>query len=196
VANGAWRFAWREAYFGDPETSPGSDKLDKAWYKKNIVTRQGANSLPGIPPKWYFKIHRMVEPYLEEALRRAALVAPEYKIARAGGFVFRHIRHDPDRPLSMHAFGCAYDIDPGRNYAIMFRKGDKLSKKGNPPVAWSEEYYRYWPNGVPEAYVQAMSSCGFTWGNDWDEDGSTHDHRWLDPMHFEWMARDGNQFDV
>ena len=190
------KYSEAPAFFGMPETSKGSDKLNKKWYRENIVELQGKHALPGVPPKWYFKIHRKVLPYIREGLRRAMLVAPEYKIKSIGGFVFRHIRHDPRRPLSMHAFGCAFDIDPGRNYAIMFAKGDKLSKDGPPPKAWSPEYYKFWPNGVPEAWVQAMASCGFTWGNDWDEDGSTDDHRWLDPMHFEWMARDGNQFDV
>jgi hypothetical protein len=131
----------------------------------------------------------MVEPYLREGLRRAQLSAPDYHVLRIGGFVFRHIRHDPSRPLSMHALGCAFDIDAKVNYARTFKRGET-------PEAWSEEYYKIWPRGVPAAWVQAMASVGFTWGNDWDEDGSTADHRWLDPMHFEWIARDGNQFDV
>ena len=175
-------------FFGDPETSPRSNRLDKSWYKKNIVELHGSRALPGVPAKWYFKIHRRVEPYIREGLRRALLSCP-YRIGRIGGFVFRHIRNDPRRNLSMHALGGAFDIDSKRNRGLQF-------KRGKSPKAWTPEYYKIWPDGVPEEFVQALSSCGFAWGNDWDEDGSTDDHRWLDPMHFEWIARDGNQFEV
>lgn len=176
-------------FFGMPETSKGSDVLDKKWFKANIVERQGKKALPGVPPKWYFKMHRVVEPYMREGLRRARLSCPQYTIDRIGGFVFRHIRHDPRRRLSTHALGCAFDVNSRDNRAVQF-------KRGKAPKAWSPEYMKIWPNGVPQAFVQAMSSVGFAWGSDWDEDGKTEDHTFLDPMHFEWIARDGNSIEV
>lgn len=172
----------REVYkiFGNP----GAGELDKDWFRKNIVECHGKTRLPGVPGKWYVQIHRLVEPYLREALRRAQLVAPEYKIERCGSFNFRHSRHDPSKPLSMHSFGIAVDINPRDNYSRTF-------PKGKAPPAWSSEYNDIWPRGVPKAFVEAFSSCGFAWGNDWDEDGFSVDHTYYDPMHFEWVARDG-----
>ena len=55
---------------------------------------------------------------------------------------------------------------------------------------------KYWPKGVPRGFVEAFQSCGFAWGSDWDEDGLTTDHTWQDPMHNEWIARDGNSIEV
>jgi len=165
---------------------PGHGELDRRWYKENIVEchRSLGNQLPGVPSKWWVKIHQVVEPYLREALRRAAESAPEYKIVRIGGFVFRHKRHDPTKPLSTHSWGVAVDINPRENFSRRFRRGEA-------PVAWSDEYMAIWPNGVPRAFVEAFQSCGFAWGSDWDEDGESTDHRYYDPMHFEWIARDG-----
>jgi hypothetical protein len=168
------------AFFGNP----GAGTVNKAWVYENIVECHGKTQLPGVPAKWYVKIHQLVEPYLREGLRRARLAAPEYRIERLGGFVFRHIRHDKSRPLSMHAFGCAVDIDPKKNFSRRFKKGEA-------PEAWSPEWMEIWPDGLPRAFVEAMQSCGFAWGSDWDEDGLSSDHTYLDSQHFEWIARDG-----
>ena len=178
-------------FFGSPETRKGSDVLSKAWYKANIIEchKKLGNQLPGVPDKWWVKIHRRCEPYLREGLRRALLTSP-YRIQRCGGFVFRHIRNDPDKDLSMHALGAAIDFDPEWNHARQYRKGEKV------PKAWSPEWVRLWPKGVDAKFVQAMGSCGWAWGSDWDEDGRTDDHLWQDPMHKEWIARDGNSIEV
>jgi hypothetical protein len=173
-------------FFGRPETHKGSDVLDRAWYKANIVEchKKLGNQLPGVPERWWVKTYRRCEPYLREGLRRASLTSP-YRIQRCGGFVFRHIRNDPDKDLSMHAFGAAIDFDPDWNYAYQYKRGADV------PKAWSPQWLRKWPKGIDEKFVQAMASCGWAWGSDWDEDGRTDDHLWQDPMHMEWIARDG-----
>jgi hypothetical protein len=156
-------------------------KPDKRWVRENIIT---VRDLPGVPRKWYVKVHRLAEPYVREALRRAMVVAPEYKLERFGCWVFRHIRHDPARPLSMHSWGIALDQNPATNFARTF-------KRGTAPAAWSDEYNAIWPDGVPRAWVEVVQSVGFAWGSDWDEDSVSTDHTYLDSMHFELVQRGG-----
>jgi len=166
--------------FGNPGTAA---KPDKKWKKQNIVT---VRDLPGVPPKWYFKCHKLAEPYFREGLRRASTVS-EYKIDRAASFVLRHIRHDPSRPLSLHSWGIAIDIDPARN------KG-KTFKRGECPEPWSEEWLKIWPNGVDSRFVVAMESVGLTWGGVWGRSGDDIAERakrvtYTDSMHFELRLR-------
>jgi len=170
------------AFYGDP--GKGRTTVRKAWYRDNIVECHGSNRLPGVPTKWYVKIHQLVEPYLREGLRRAQIAAPEYRIKRLGGFVFRNIQWDPDNPLSPHAYGCAVDIDYKDNRGITFERG-----KG--PVPWSEEWWKVWPRGLPEPFVRAMESCGFTWGGDWRGKRDVSKQSFFDPQHFEFFARFG-----
>lgn len=171
--------------------NPGSGKVDQKWKRDNIIEchQSHGNRLPGVPSRLYVHINKQIEPYLREALRRATASCPDYPIERLGGFVFRHIRHNSANPLSLHSWGIAVDINPHWNHGQTF-------KKGSGPKAWSDEWKAIWPNGVPKAFVQAFQSCGFAWGADWDEDGISHDHSFYDPMHFEWVARNGNSFEV
>ena len=176
----------QKGYFGDPETSKGSNVMSRNWYRDNIIECHESlgNRLPGIPARWYIKVHWMVEPYLREALRRCAITCPDYVIERLGNYHFRHIQNNPSKPLSMHSFGVAFDVNSADN-------GVERYSRGGAPAAYSPEYMARWPNGVPAEFVQCFTSCGFAWGSDWNEDGRTEDHTFLDPMHFEWVARDG-----
>lgn len=171
----------REVYrvFGNP----GTVKVDNAWKRAGIVT---VRDLPGVPHKWHVSLHKLAEPYFREGLRRAELAAPGYTIRRFGGFVFRHIRHKSNRPLSMHSWGIAADQNAEDNRGIRF---GVRSNKGKPPKAWTTAWLRLWPGGVPESFVQAMTSVGLTWGSDWDRDHDNQDHSYQDPMHFELVDR-------
>lgn len=153
--------------FGDP--SDGR-KVSKAWYRENIRTYRKDHALPGVNPRRYVKLHKLAEPYVREALRRAQQ-ASDYKIHAFGDFVYRHQRHDPRRPLSYHSFGIAFDINPKDNKAQRFK-----SKLAVPPP-WSPDWMKIWPNGMDRAFVEAIESVGFRWGGRWKP--------WTDKMHFE-----------
>jgi hypothetical protein len=156
---------------------PGSVKEpDENWIAENILDLR---DLPGVD-RWV-KIHRLVEPYLREGLRRAS-IASSYKIQRCGGFVHRHLRHQWWRALSLHCWA-AVDINPADNKARSFRRG-------RAPVPWSPEWMRIWPKGVDREFVEAMESAGWTWGGAWgarcgDIADRAKKARRLDPMHFE-----------
>jgi hypothetical protein len=160
------------ATFGDP----GKAEPDPRWVKANIVT---VRDLPGVPSKWYFECHKLAEPYIREGFRRAAAAAPDYKIERAASFVFRHQRHDVRRPLSYHSFGMAVDVDPARNRSITFRRLEDQPKPFD--AAWRKLY----PQGLPQAFVEAFESVGFAWGGRW--------RLFVDPMHFELVGRSDAQ---
>jgi hypothetical protein len=154
--------------FGDP----GAGQADPCWEKENIVELHGETAFPGVPGKWYFQTHKLIEPYAREGFRRAHL-SSSYVIERAASFVFRHIRYDDSLPLSYHSWGIAIDIDADRNFSRWFEPGER-------PEPWSEEWMAIWPKGVDKAFVDAMASCGFRWGGYWKT--------YCDPMHFEWLG--------
>lgn len=174
------------AIFGDP----GSITENKAWSRANLMDcheREG-NRLPGVPAKYWVTVHRVVEPYLREALRRTQIIAPDFVIEVLGCHNWRPIRHKVGNPLSLHSWAIAVDITPKVNRGIDV-------KKGQAPQAWTPEWDKMFPpdpRRLTKEVIQSFSSCGFAWGADWDEDGLTLDETWLDTMHLEWIARAGS----
>ena len=148
--------------------NPGTSKVDRAWKRENIVHAVG---LPGTWAGNGRYCHQLAEPYFREALRRCEKIGVVTYITRIGGFVFRHQRHDPSRPLSYHSWGIAFDINASDNSPRTLA-GD--------PEPWSAEWMRLWPDGVPRGLVESFESVGFSWGGRW--------RRWADPMHFELVA--------
>lgn len=156
--------------------NPGAGKVDAKWERTNIVKV----TIPGLPRA--IRTHRLVEPYIREAVRRALEACPGYRIVSAASFVFRHERWDESRPLSKHSWGVAIDINPDENELLRFKRGET-------PEAWSEGWMKSWPIGLPKEFVSAFQSVGFAWGADWNQDGTTTDHVDIDPMHFELVNR-------
>lgn len=164
------------AIYGDPGI--GRAAADPSWERANIITCRDKNghlpSLPGVPARLYLQIHRKAEPYAREALQAARDACPEHTIERAGCYVFRHQRHDPARPLSRHAWGCAIDIDADDNSARQFAPGKT-------PAPWSAAWREVWPRGLPQLFVVAMEAHGWEWGGRW--------RGFVDPMHFQLAVR-------
>lgn len=161
----------RQAYqvYGDP----GVGTVDKEWERANMVL---ARQLPGKKSKLY--VHRCVEPFLREALVRCDDAGVLDYITRLGCFNFRHQRHDTRRPLSYHAFGVAIDINPAQN-RVWYRTEveNKKKRRGRIPAPFEGEWFKYWPEGVPQDLVDAFVSVGWTWGGNWKS--------FVDPMHFQ-----------
>ena len=156
--------------------NPGVGGVDQDWYRKNIIELHGSTNVKGIPERWYFKIHKLVEGYLREGFRRAG-ISSEYRVRRAGGWNYRSKRKDKLRSLSLHSWGIAFDLDADVNYA-------KYLNPNSLPKPWSPEWMKVWPNGVDKPFVDAMASCGWSWGGYWKlKDG------YVDPMHWQFTGK-------
>lgn len=166
----------RVRIYGDPGMR--ATEVNAEWKRRNIVTCRDGNgdrpSMPGVPAKWYFETHRLVEPHARRAFEMARIGSPEYEIERAASFVFRHQRHDPARPLSLHSWGIAIDVDAAHNSARTFDRGAY-------PAPWSAAWMAIWPRGLPQGFVEGFESSGWTWGGRWA--------KYCDPMHFQWDRR-------
>lgn len=163
------------ARVGDIGNPSKHGKEDPEWVRANIVEchdRGDRPRMPGVPAKWWLKVHRLVEPRLRAGLQAALEACPDYQIQRIGGYVFRHQRHDPSRPLSTHAYGIAVDVDAYKNGAR------HLGSVQIEP--WSAQWLKIWPKGLPREWVEAMERHGWVWGGRWTG--------FVDPMHFQYTG--------
>lgn len=148
---------------GETFDSKGAIKVSRVWERASMTL---ARELPGYARPLY--VHRLAEPYLREALRRATWVAPDWAPGKIGCFNPRRQRHSASLPLSLHSWGVAVDIDsddnPGRN----------LRDRVEP---WTGAWTRLYPRGLPREVVEAIESVGWEWGGRW--------FPYVDPMHFQ-----------
>jgi hypothetical protein len=145
----------------------GSVVVSRAWERANMITARG---LPGYDRPVY--VHRQVEPYLREALRRAKGWGA---IERLGCFAPRHQRHDKSLPLSDHSWGIAVDINAEDNQG-RYPKA-LIAQVGRVPKPWDPLWHHVWPAGVTFEFVEAFESVGFEWAGRWTS--------FVDPMHFQ-----------
>lgn len=156
--------------YGDPRGRGGST-ASPTWQRENLTTivppfamRMGDIKITRIT------IHKACAASLSRVLQaiwdqsgRQQRVVDEWGVSAFGGsFNYRPMRGMTT--LSMHSFGCAIDLDPARNGL-----GDATPHFSKCPVV-----------------LKAFAAERWTWGGDWDGDGSTADQRRHDGMH--WQA--------
>lgn len=116
---------------------------DPAWVEANIAS--GEVALLGT-----VTCHRLVFPQLHAAMTEIAEAGLSDEIGDYGGcYVPRFIDRDPNKPLSMHAFGLAFDINVSTNQ--LGTRGDQ-----HPQV------------------VEILERWGFAWGGRWARPDPMH----------------------
>lgn len=177
--------------YGRPWLDDTSNRIDRIWERKNLRVAEhlwGAwNGKKSGESRLY--MHRLVEPYFREALYRCSDAGVLDYVTKVGCFNPRRMRHDtPEkaraenrrlRDWSRHTWGIAFDINDTANRGVYFN--------ARAPQPWSDAWRAVWPEGVPQALVEAFESVGFRWGGRWravDARGRV----FVDPMHFE-LAR-------
>lgn len=89
-----------------------------------------------------------------------------------GIYSCRHMNHDSSKPMSYHSWGMALDINWLENPA-----GNKLVTDI--------------PKGMRDEIIALRTNSNarvFRWGGDWDWDGVSSDHSFIDAMHWEVVA--------
>jgi D-alanyl-D-alanine carboxypeptidase len=163
----------RRSVYGNP-VGPTGGTENRVWVQNNLV-------LVPVPFRMAMgdikitriRIHKHVAPslarILQDLLDRAKgkqATLDHWGVSRFGGsFNFRPMRGLST--LSMHAFGCAIDLDPARNGL-----GDSTPRFAE----------------FPEV-LKAFEVEGCTWGGDWSGDGQTADERRCDGMHWQFTRR-------
>ena len=131
-----------KARYGDftyTELSKGEVDISDTWERDNLVVLRNVCGT-GLS----IQLHRLVAPIFEVCLEEAIKRVPGYKVRMLGGHSARHMMHDPTRPLSMHSWGCAFDVNWDLN-----------------PVAGTLI------TDIPADWRQAFTEQGWAWGGNW-----------------------------
>lgn len=155
----------RDAVYGN------ASALGESGMQVRLATIRGLpgrfNKGNGVLPQ----VHASVVPHVVLAFQLFEKFGVLDEIHKIWFFNYRHQRHDRSRPLSLHSWGIACDINPRDNFAW----SPAGAERGILP--FSDEWYEKYPHGLSEIAVLCMKKAGFCWGGDWPE--------FRDPMHFE-----------
>ncbi|WP_428268621.1 M15 family metallopeptidase [Haliangium sp.] len=149
-------------------------ELGKEGIKERLV------SLDGLPGRFnkgngeLHSVHKLMAPHLRLALELCEKFGVIDEIYRIGTFNYRHMRHDPSKPLSFHSYGVCVDLNPRENFGWV-PNGDEKNIQ-----PFSEGWWKKYPRSLSEVAVLCFKKAGFAWGGDWAS--------FRDPMHFELVA--------
>lgn len=107
-------------------------------------------------------LNKKIEPMLRAALEMCEAIGG-YTITKIGCFAPRAKRSNSD--LSLHSWGVAVDINPDTNPPLRIRTAADLERR---------------KRDIPDEWVEAFKSIGWTWGGDF--------RSFYDPMHFQWAT--------
>lgn len=144
--------------YGDIAVVGGQVVSPAGWESRNMVL---VRDFPGIPLRGdggagRLYVHAAAELPLRAALERCVILGDGYAIRTIGCFAPRMKRSNSGE-LSLHAFGCAVDINAAEN---------PQARLGTPDCR----------RDIPDAWVEAFESAGWTWGGHFPRP---------DPMHFQ-----------
>ena len=125
--------------FNFTELSGANVDVDDTWEADNLVMlRNVAGTGLNV------RLHRLVAPEFEAALKEIVAACPKYKIRMLGGYCPRHKMHDVKRELSTHSWGIAFDLNWDKN-----------------PVAATLI------TDFPPELIAILKRRGWNWGGDW-----------------------------
>lgn len=155
-------FRYRNAYDRAGKAT-GAVIPDPAWARQNIV-RVDTSQFAGFPkypsgkPAGVIDMHRLVAPVFEATMQLAAERGLLQRLHEFNGcYVPRHMGWNVGRPLSVHSWGAAFDVDASTNGYGVPLSGMKLDRD----------------------FIRLLEECGWTWGGRWT--GS-----YADGMHWQW----------
>lgn len=113
----------------------GNIKITNSWAKNNMVKAD----LPIVRKKW---IHKKLVNAFTDSLTQIQDIGLSYLIYQFGTWAPRHMMHNTNKPLSLHSWGIACDIN------------------------WSQNRYGTDGNLHPDI-ISAFEKHGFSWGGRW-----------------------------
>ncbi len=159
------------AFYGNPRNPMDASLPSRAWEAANLTTVAPPFQMfyAGKPVK-HVRVHKKCSDSLMRVFKTIWTLAGQHQrivdqwgaSVYAGAYNYRLMRGL--NTLSMHSYGCAIDLDPARNGL--------------------HDRTPHFTASCPVA--QAFRSEGWTWGGDWDGDGSSADEPRCDGMH--WQA--------
>lgn len=138
-----YEFAGKYDYVEDAE-NPGFVKIIDGWEARNIIDVALPLYHPATGIQWRIKCHRKIVTNVKELFGEYASKGfhGDYPIRQLGCFVPRHKMSDPNRSLSIHAYGLAIDI----NWLV-----NKVGFRGD----------------MPANVVTLFKQYGWLWGGWW-----------------------------
>lgn len=124
------------------DSNNGNIKITNDWAKKNMVKAD----LPIVRKKW---IHKKLVNAFTDSLTQIQDIGLSYLIYQFSTWAPRHMTHNIHRPLSLHSWGIACDIN------------------------WSQNRYGTDGNMHPDI-ISAFEKHGFSWGGRWKTKDPMH----------------------